>query len=259
MKRKISVILVALLLAVSAFALAACGGGIKHSEDWYNALEAYKTADAITLTLTDEVWTYKTGILDSHYKYKTTITFDATAGTASVVTSSRHNDLSGVYWDDGSTAEYYYVLDGTNVIEYYRYVSEYSDDWKSRRTHEFDTADLAMEYLRDVFLNPCDTSKVEFPSFLELPYYDGNMTSTGNPRETKVNKFKNKYTQKYVDDENNITRTYELSFSSGKLSKYHFEFTPDYLLSDRRKTTIKINYSSSLNLPDNLPAEDFYS
>lgn len=257
MKRIVAIILLALLIVASTFTLAACSG-IK-SQEWYDALEAYKTADAITLTIKDEVWTYKNTILDNHIRYKITITFDAIAGTASVITSSGHNDLSGVYWNDGSTAEYYYVLDGTNLIMYYRYVSESSSDWQRRKTIEFDTAELAIEYMRDLYLNPCNTEKVEFPSFLELPYYGENMTATGNPRETKVNMFKNKFTQKYVDEENQITRIYVLSFSNDKLSKYHFELKPDFLLSDRRKTTINIRYLSTLNLPDNLPTEDFYS
>ena len=254
MKRKIFVILLALLLAISAFALAACGGGINSDQDWYNALNEYKTADALTLTINDDV---RIGLLKNHVKSNITITFDAKAGTASVITSSTQNDWSGVNWSYGWTHEYYYVLDGTNVIEYYRYVTEYSDDWDHRTTRKFDTAELAMEYMRDQYLNPCNTDEVEFPSFLELKYYDGNMKSTGNPRETKVNNFKNKFTQIFVDDQNEITRTYELSFSSGKLSQYHFKYNAG-VLSDKRKTTIKIKYWSSLTLPDNLPAEDFH-
>lgn len=257
MKRTISVVLLTLLLAMSTFALVACGGKVT-ADGWYNALNEYKTADALTLTIKDEVWNYQTSKFFEHIRYKTKITFDATAGTASVVTSYGSNDITGVNWDWGWTSEYYYVLDGANVIEYYRYVSEYSDDWQSRRTHEFDTTELAIEYMRDLYLNPCNTDKVEFPSFLELPYYGYNMTSTGNPREVKVNMFKTKFTQIYIEENSNITRTYELSFSNSKLSQYHFEYDTG-ALSDKRKTTIKISYSSSLTLPDNLPAEDFYS
>ena len=257
MKKTISAILVALLLAVSAFALVACGsGGINSDQEWYNALEAYKTADAITLTINDDV---RVGVLKDHVQSKISITFDATAGTASIITSRTQNDWHGVNWSFGATSEYYYVLDGTNVIRYYRYVSEYSSDWQSRITIEFDTTELAIEYMRDLYLNPCNTEEVEFPSFLELTYYDSNMKSTGNPRETKVNMFKNKFTQIFVDDQNLITRTFVLSFSGGKLSEYHFELTPDDFLSNKRKTTIKIKYLSSLKLPDNLPVEDFYS
>lgn len=254
MKKIISVILITILLTMTAFALAACGGGINSDQDWYNALEEYKTTDAITLTINDDV---RVGLLQNHVKSKRTITFDAVAGTASVITSITQNDWSGINWSYGWTHEYYYVLDGTNVIQYYRYVTEYSDDWEYRKTHEFDTAELALEYMRDLYLNPCDTDEVEFPSFLELSYYDSNMKSTGNPRETKVNKSKNKFTQIFVDNEKDITRTFELSFSNGKLSKYYFKYYGG-ALSNKRKTTIKIKYWSRLTLPDNLPAEDFH-
>ena len=255
MKKLISVMLMTILLTVTAFALAACSGGINSDQDWYNALDAYKTADAITLTIDDDV---RVGLLKDHVRSKISITFDVKAGTASVITSKTQNDWSGVRWSYGETAEYYYVLDGTNVIMYYRYVSESSSDWQRRKTTEFDTAELAIEYMRDLYLNPCNTEKVEFPSFLELKYYDSNMKSTSNPRETKVNTSKSKFTQKYIDDEKEITRTFELSFSRGKLSKYYFKYYSGPL-SDKRKTTIRIKYWSSLILPDNLPTEDFHS
>ena len=253
MKKTFSVILVVFMLAVSTFALVACGGKVT-ADDWYNALNEYKTADALTLTINDDV---RIGLLQNHVKSKITITFDAKAGTASVITSSTQNDWSGVNWSYGWTHEYYYVLDGTNVIEYYRYVTEYSDDWDHRKTREFDTAELAIEYMRDLYLNPCNTEKVEFPSFLELKYYDSNMTSTSNPREVKVNTFKTKFTQIYIEENSDVKRTFELSFSNSKLSKYHFEYDGGGL-SEKRKTTIKISYSSSLKLPDNLPTEDFH-
>lgn len=254
MKRTISVILVALLLAVAAFTLVACGGGKVTEDDWYNALNEYKTVDALTLTINDDV---RVGLLQNHVKSKITVTFDAKAGTASLIYSRTQNDWSGVNWSYGWTHEYYYVLDGANVIEYYRYVTEYSDDWERRKTHEFDTAELAMEYLRDVYLNPCDTKEVEFPSFLELKYYGDTMTSTSNPREVKVNTFKTKFTQIYLEENSDVKRTFELSFSNRKLSQYHFEYDGG-VLTEKRKTTIKIKYWSRLILPDNLPTEDFH-
>ena len=242
MKKRIFAIMLTVLLVVTTTLLLVSCSGISSEEEWNKAIEAYQTADALTLTITDQVWIYKSIVFQDHIKEKSTVSFDAKNGVVTVIVTRSGNSLSGFHATTGH--RYYYVLDGANVIEYYRYVSEYSDEWKKRTTHEFDTVELASEYLRDLYLNYLNSEDLPFVPFTELNY--------GNFSSDTFGAFKYENT---VDGE---TYKYALSFSSGKVSKYNYEFVQDKDPS-HRKTEMKIKYSAKVNLPDDLPIneEDF--
>ena len=242
MKRTLSIVLVALLVVACAFALVGCSG-ISSEEDWNKAMDAYLTADAITLNITDEVWIWKSIIFDDHTKEKSTVSFDAKKGIVTIICENSGNNLSGYHLK--SEDRYYYVLEETNVIQYHRHVTEYSNEWKKRATHEFDTVELAMEYLRDQYLNYLDSEQLPFVPVTELNY-NNFLSYTLTGKRTYKNT---------VDGE---TYDYALNFSAGKLSKYAYKFEHNQD-SSHRKTTIKISYSAKVNLPDDLPAneEDF--
>ena len=241
MKRFFAISLVALLVVACSLTLVACTGGIKTEEDWNKAMEAYLTADALTLKITDDVTIWNGIIFDDHDKEKTTVSFDAKKGIVTIICENGGNNLSGFHLK--TEDRYYYVLEGTNVIEYHRYVSEYSNEWKKRATHEFDTVELAMEYLRDQYLHYLDREDLPFVPFTELSYSNfGSYTLLGK-----------RTFEKTIDGE---TYNYELSFTGGKITKYLYKYKHDKD-SSHRKTTVKISYSAKVTLPDDLPDTDF--
>ena len=253
MKRTISVILVATLLVACTFALAACGG-VSTEEDWKNGINAYATADAVTIKIDDNDFNTSKKLDRQRMISKYEIAFDANKGIAIVkykVTQRAIVDLEPLK----SEYTHFYVIDGTNVLEYER--SDYSGKWDeyTPRTHKFDSVDDAKTYLRNLYLHPTDITEAEFPSFLELKYYGGNMTSTSNPRETKVDTFKTKFTQIHIDEE--FKYTYELSFSSGKPSKFVYKHKAVSTGStiDSRTYSVTIKYSAKVDLPADLPNE----
>lgn len=251
MKRTISVILVAMLLVACTFALAACGGGVTQ-DDWYNGINAYATADVITLKIDDNDFDTGKKVDRQRMISDYEIAFDANKGIAIVkykVTQRAIIDLDPIK----SNSTEYYVLDGSSVTVY-----EKSNEYKTwRDTHKikFDSTYEAETYLRNLYLHPLDIVEKEFPSFLELKYYNGNMTSTSNPRETKVDMFKTKFTQIHLDDE--YKYTYELSFSNGKPSKFVYKHKAVSTGStiDSRTYSVTIKYSAKVDLPADLPNE----
>lgn len=239
MKKKIIAIVLAVLLVVTTSLLLVSCSGISNEEDWNKAMDAYQTADSLTLTVTDQLWIYNSIVFQDHVKEKSTISFDAEKGVVSIICVRGGNNLSGFH--SFTEHRYYYVLDGTNVVEYYRYVSEYSDEWKQRTTHEFDTVDLAKEYLRDQYLNYLDSEKLPFVPFTELNYMNFSSNTFG--------------TFKYEKTDDGKKYAYALKFSNGKTSEYTYEYKHDKDPS-RRKTEMKIKYSAKVTLPDDLPVNE---
>lgn len=250
MKRTISIILVATLLVACTFALAACGGGVTQ-EDWYNGINAYATADVITIKIDDNDFDTSKKLDRQRMISDCEIAFDANKGIAIVkykVTQRAIVDLDPIK----SNTTNYYVLDGSCVTVYQK-SNEYGT-WRDKPiTKQFDSEDDAKTYLRNLYLHPTDIVEKEFPSFLELKYYNGNTTSTSNPRETKVDMFKTKFTQIHIDEE--YKYTYELSFSNGKPSKfvYKHKAVSTGTTIDSRTYSVTIKYSAKVDLPDDLP------
>lgn len=238
MKKRIIAVVLAVLLVITALLLVSCSG-ISNEKEWNEAMETYQTADFLTIKITDQVWIYKSIVFQNHVKEKSTINFDAKKGVVTIICDRGGNDLSGFY--SNTEHRYYYVLEGTNVIEYYRYVSEYSNEWKKRQTHEFDSVELAMEYLRDLYLNYLDSEDLPFVPFTELNYINFSANTFGTYEY-----------EKKVDGE---TYKYALKFSSGKTSKYTYEYKHDKDPS-HRKTEINVRYSTRVTLPDDMPVDE---
>ena len=248
MKRTFSIVLTVLLIATTAMLLVACGsGGIESQEDWDNAMQAFLTADAVTLKINDNRWTYKAGLIfESHVKYDITIAFDAEMGVVAITRIATDYNIVGVP-SKGGTHEMYYVLDGTNVIFYRKYVSEYSNDWKHRAALEFDTADEAAAYLRELYTNPTlhtspYSTDAEFPTFAELQY--SNFTAD----------FWGKF--EYETTIERRVHTYELNFANGKPSKFGYDTKIPGDIADTDTYSVSISYSAKITLPSDLPTED---
>lgn len=249
MKRTISVLLVALLLALSAFALVACGG-VSGTDDWNQGIDAYKNADAVTIKIHDKNLNREFIHNKERLVSDLEVAYDANKGIAVVTMKVTASDL--VDLDPArSNSTTYYVLDGTNIIVNKK--SNTYENWSDTRTLTFDSVEEAKTYMRDLYLHPCDIDEEEFPSFLELEYRGGNTTSTSNPRETKVNMFKNKYTQIFIDDESGTKFTYKLSFANGKPSKFTYKMNEGVWHIVIRDFSMSIKYSAKITLPDDLP------
>ena len=247
MKKCISVILVVLLLALSAFALAACVSG---NDDWDNAFDAYKTADKVTVKINDDNLQLGNLVNRDHLVSRVEIAFDATQGLVYISMQIKHG--TGFIDIDPSRAAYqwYYVIDGTTVTSYY--TENAGEEWTAKKIMTFTTKDEAVEFLRDKYLHPVDINEEEFPSFLHLQYH-GTGSSTSNPRETKANMFKTKFKQKFVEDR--FEYNYELKFTlGGKLSKVTFRRkSSSGNIDDPRKMTMTVKYKANITLPSDLP------
>lgn len=250
MKRIISVILTILLLALSAFALAACGG-VGNNDKWNAAIEKFKTADTITLKIKDDNLNMGVLVDRDHLVSKGEIAFDATQGLVYISMQTRHGTGFIDMDPTRATEEWYYAIDGTTVNSYYRHSSQYSEgEWEGEKIMTFTTRDEAVAFLRDKYVNPVDVRGDSFPTFYELQRH-GNETSTSNPRETKMNLFKTKYTQKFVGDNNEET-TYVLKFLSGRLTKFSYKIRYSSLESPR-KFSMTVKYNANITLPEDLP------
>ena len=241
MKKTLSVILVSLLLAVSAFALAACGGGMS-AEDLAKAYEAYQTADAITLKIEDN--DRHTNNIANGFRLLTTaeIAFDAEKGMVFVsMEYTRRNLIEG---EIGKGAyELFYLLDGTKVTCYKRNPRDYTPQWQLIKVEEFATQTEATTYLRIQYLNAQTVDEVLFPTFTKLTF-----------DETYTKSFlANKYTWKPAD--NRFKYTYELTFSNGKVTEFTYQHKTATTgnVDDSRKFSMTVEYSASITLPNDLP------
>lgn len=253
MKKRISLVLVALLLISCAFALTACG--VSNSNDWDKAIDKFKTADAVTVKIKDDNLTMGYLVNREHLVCKGEIAFDANQGVVYIVmNTSRGTGFIDVDPSKG-TDEWYYVIDGTTVNCYHRHTSQYSEgEWEVSKIMTFTTRDEAVEFLRDKYLHPVDIDEKAIPTFLEMGYRGEEIKGTNNT-VNKENLFKNKFTLKYSD--NRFAYTYVMKFSlSGDVSKFTYKHKSAERghVDDKRTTTIAVKYKANITLPDDLPA-----
>ena len=241
MKRTISLFLTVVLVIFCATLLVACGG-IDNAEDFDNAIEAYQTADAITLKIEDNNKHVNFIHDKERLKSNVEIAFDAEKGVVAITMSySRHN-----FWEvETGKGEYemYYVLDGTNVTYYQKYLGMYSQEWNTNKVYEFDTQEQAMAFLREKYVKSVDIDEEEFPTFTAL-----NLNTSYTE-----NLFRNKYTFKPTDSR--FKYTYELNFSNGKVTKFTYQHKAANSgnVDDTRKFSMTIKYSADVALPSDLP------
>lgn len=248
MKRTLAIILTVFLIATTAVLLVACDGGIKSEEDWNNAIEAFLTADAVTLKIKDDAWTYQynIGILDRHDKTNVTLAFDAEMGVVAITHKYNDYSLRGG-WTNG-TYLLYYVKDGADII-YYRKYEGSSFGW-SRETRHFDTEEQAAAFLREQYTNPYSATNSFyreedkfFPTFDELEYSNFEADTWGKFEYVKT-------------DSDGRVNTYTLNFTNGKPSKFTFDTRIPKEVVDTDKYSVTISYSAKITLPDGLPTED---
>ena len=242
MKRILAIILVALLMATTALVLVACGG-IDNDEDFNKAKEAYATADAITLEINDNNKKINYVLNKERLITKMKIAFDAKMGVVAInLDYSRHNLLE-VETGEGKY-ERYYVLDGTNVLYYERYLGKYSQEWDTPTVKEFDTQEEAVAFLKEKYLNPVDIDNAEFPTFVKL-----NLNSSYT-----VNLFRNKYT--FNRSDSRFSYIYTLYFANGQITKFTYQHKTASTgnVDDSRKFSMSIKYSANITLPHDLPS-----
>ena len=239
MKRILSIILVALLMATTALVLVACGG-IDNAEDFDKAKDTYATADAITLKIDDNNKMMNNLVNKERLLSTVEIAFDAEKGAVFVnLEFSRRN-----FWESEigvGAFETYYLLEGTNVIRYERNVR--TKVWAEPTVNEFDSKEEAEAYLREKYMKPTDGDGKEFPTFTALTLTE----------KYSANLFRNKYTWKPND--NRFNYTYTLGFSNGKISKFTYQHkSANSDVDDTRKFSMTVEYSANIVLPNDLPA-----
>ena len=248
MKRIISIVMTVLLIAGATVLLVACTGGIKTEEDWNSAMQAFLTADAVTLKIKDDMWTYKSNsiIIDHHDKSNITISFDGEKGIVAITYKYNGYTIRGG-WTNG-TYKMYYVKEDNNIV-FYKMFEGSSAGWNYRQTKTFDTEDEAMAFLRKLYINPTNkvsspfTAESPWPDFTEMNYYNFTVGKTGKFEYVKT-------------DNDRRVNTYTLNFSSGKPSKFTFETNMPKEVVDTDKYSVKIYFSASITLPDGLPTQD---
>ena len=241
MKRILSIILVALLIATTVLLLVACGG-IDNAEDFDKAKEAYATADAITLEINDNNKTMNNLVNKERLLSTVEIAFDAEMGVVAVSLDYSRRNLLEIETGSGKY-ERYYVLDGSNVIFHEKYVGKYSQEWNQPLVKEFDTDDAAAAFLRELYVAPFDFDEAAFPTFAELNL-NGSYT---------INLFRNKYT--FNSSDSRFSYTYTLDFANGQITKFTYQHKSASTgnIDDTRKFTMTIKYSAKVTLPDDLP------
>ena len=241
MKKTLSVILLSLLLAVSAFALAACGGGMS-ADDLANAYEAYTTAEKITLTIEDN--DRHINFISDGYRLKSNVKISFDASKDAVFVSVDYFRFNLIEAQNGrGTYEMYYVLDGANVIQYKRNTGVGSPNWELINVEKFSTQEQAMTCLRNKYLNAQNVDEYLFPTFTELTF-----------DETYTKSFlASKYTWKLQD--NRFKYTYELNFKDGKVTEFTYQHKTSNAgyVDDTRKFSMKIEYSADIPAPTGLP------
>lgn len=238
MKRRISILFLAILLGATAFMLVACGG-IDSAEDFDKAKETYATADAITLKIDDNNKMMNNLVNKERLISTVEIAFDAEKGVVFVnLDYSRRN-----FWESEigvGAFETYYLLEGTNIICYKRNVR--TQVWEEPIVNEFDSKEEAVAYLREKYLKPTDCDDKGFPILTELTLTE----------KYSANLFRNKYTWKPSD--NRFNYTYTLDFANGKITKFTYQHkSAKSDVDDTRKFSMTVEYSANVVLPDDLP------
>lgn len=236
MKRTISVLLAVLLFISAATLLAACGS-IDNAEKWQEAMEAFKTANAVTIKIEDNNKMVNQLANKERLLSTVEVSFDAEKGMAHVnVDYTRRN-----FWetDIGVGAyEIYYVIDGENVISYRKNLR--TQQWEEPQTVELNDSAAAESYLRERYLKPTDPDGNDFPIFTQLKYNDFKADLFGN-YEWKPTDSRFKY-------------TYTLNFASGKPSKFTYQHkTSAGNVDNTRKFSMTIEYSADITVPADLP------
>lgn len=240
MKRKISLILVALLLTLAALALAACDSGVHSEEDWDKAMERLSTCDAITVTIEDKQVDQNNLINKRTHKRKMTITFDAQQGVAHLEYESK--TLGAIGEDQGKGKdEEYYVADGSTMLIYRRRLTESSDKvWSGGRfTYGLNSEEDVANMLRELYLHAKYSTETDYLDLTTLRY--------GSFYEDE-----NTYVRTEKEEYNDIS--YMLTFTNGFLTKMKYEKVQNSSgPKDSRKFTIKIKYTAIITLPTDLP------
>lgn len=240
MKHTFSMILVALLVVACSFALVGCSSDISSEEEWNKIFDAYNTSDKITLKIEDNDYTVTERIVST-----TEISYDGEKGEVFITHETTTKNIVGLSKFGKSHYEYYYVIKGTSVLSYDRYVGKYSQDWETPRVYEFDTVEEAQDYLRNLYLHPVAPvgEGGEYPNLSNLTYENYNHANS-----KKLGMF-GKITWEITQD--NVEYTHTLNLSSGKISKYTYEYK-DSLYT--RKTTTTVKYKANISAPTDLPA-----
>ena len=225
-----------ILLTVTAFALTACGG-IDNADKWQEAMDAYTTAQAVTIKIEDNNKMVNQIANKERLLSTVEVSFDAQKGIAYVnVDYTRRN-----FWEADigvGSYEIYYVVDGTNVIAYRKNLR--TQQWEQPQTVELAGSEQALAYLREMYLKPTDPDDRKFPIFTDLKFDN-----------FKANLF-GKYEWKPTDSR--FKYTYELNFASGKPSKFVYQHkTVGGNVDDTRKFSMTVEYTADITLPNDLP------
>lgn len=237
MKRTISIILVFFLVATTATLLVACGG-IANAEAWNKAIEAYKTADAVTVKIEDNNKMVNQLANKERLISTVEVSFDAQKGMVHIsVEYTRRN-----FWESeigAGSYEIYYVLDGANVISYKKNLK--TQQWETK-TIELENSEASEAYLRERYLKPTDPDDRQFPILTELKYDDFKADLFGN--------------YKWTPTDSRFSYTYTLNFANGKPSKFTYQHKTASKgnVDDTRKFSMTIKYSADITLPNDLPA-----
>lgn len=236
MKKTISIITVALLVATCAMLLVACGG-IGSADEWGKAMEAYSTASAVTIKIEDNHKMMNNLANKERLLSTAEVAFDEAKGLVYVnMDYTRRN-----FWESDvgvGSYEIYYVLDGANVISYKKNLR--TQLWEDPSVQEFATQEAAKNFLREKYLKPTDTDGREFPILTNLKFEDfkANMFGSYEWRPT----------------DSRFKYTYVLKFTNGKPSTFTYEHkTSAGNVDDSRKFSMTVNYSANITLPNDLP------
>lgn len=235
MKRIISIITVALLVATCAVLLVACGG--VSADEWAAAMEEYKTASAVTVKIEDNHKMMNNLANKERLLSTAEVSFDAEKGLVHVVMDyTRRN-----FWEADvgvGSYEIYYVADSASVISYKKNLK--TQQWEEPQTVTLGSSEAAEAYLREKYLKPTDTDGGEFPMFTDLKFEDFKADLFG------------KYEWKPTDSR--FKYTYTLNFANGKPSKFTYEHkTSSGSVDDSRKFSMTVSYSADITLPTDLP------
>ena len=224
MKRTISVILVALLLTLAAFALAACNGGVSTEEEWNAAVDYLSTCKAITLEI-NEKKVQGTGLDKSTDKTTTKISYDATNGILNFYKETSPYSAFGARRYT-SHDDQYFVIDGSDVKEYaYHWRDNDEKEQKTGVTH-YDNAEASALALREKYLEYLNTIAITNLAFNDFsPSVFGGYEAIGSGG--------------FV---------IKVSFSNGKFTKYHFEQKP-IGSPNSVEQDVSIKYSAKITLP----------
>ena len=232
--------MVALLLIVTAFTLAACDSGVHSEEDWNKAMERLATCDAVTLTIEEKE--VKTNNLVNKRTTTSTyeVRFDANKGIVYTFHKSKTVGLIGEEQGSGK-GEDYYVADGSNIRYYKRNLNSSDKTWEGRLSTRYTSEEEVAQRLRGLYLFPKYNDNNDY-SYLELTSFSYYSFSEDKNTYNRTEK------EEYYDV------SYKLTFTNGFLTKMKYEKVQNSSgPKNSRKYTIKIKYTASITLPTDLP------